>query len=295
MKNKLFLGCVIPARLPFIESSARKVFEKLNLDVSHLENASCCPDPTGIPALDHKTWLALGARNLSLVGNGDSQLISLCSGCIETLKTVQHFVNKDAKVEEEVNRILSKINRKYNGNITIKHAAQVLHENLDNIKNNIKKPLENFKVGVHYGCHCLRPSEIIEFDDPFEPTRLDEIVVELGAESLEYEEKMECCGSPVAKADEKLSNEILYRKLKSMKENGVNCIAVVCPACFLQLDFGQRAINTAYNTDFNFPVFYLTELIALSFGIDPKELGLKFHGIKATKFFEQVNFTNNKA
>ena len=41
---KLFTGCVIPNRLPFLEKSARLVFEKLDII---LEDApfTCCPDP----------------------------------------------------------------------------------------------------------------------------------------------------------------------------------------------------------------------------------------------------------
>lgn len=292
MKTSLFLGCVIPARLPFIESSARKVLEKLNIEATHLENASCCPDPTGIPALDHKAWLALGARNLSLAENNGSKIISLCSGCVETLKSVNFFLNRDEKLKAEINTLLGKIGKEFKGTVDVCHAVQLLHGKLDEIHALVKNPLDDFKVAVHYGCHFLRPSEIIQWDDPFEPTSIDEIVISLGAKSIDYDTKMECCGSPLGKSDEELSNEVLYRKFESIKKSDANCLAAVCPACFLQLDFGQRTINKIYNTDFNYPVFYLTELMALAFGISEKDLGLKFHGIKPMKFLEELNFTN---
>ena len=288
----MFLGCVIPARLPFIESSARQVFKKLNFEVSHLKNASCCPDPTGIPAVDHEAWLALGARNLSLAENNGNQLISLCSGCVETLKSVNFFLNRDDKLKKEINEKLGKIGKTFRGSVKVKHAAQVLRENLDLVQSNAVIPLDEFKVACHYGCHFLRPSEIIKWDDPFEPTSLDEIIVALGAKSIEYDQKMECCGSPLGKSDEKLSNEILYRKLESIKKSGANCITAVCPACFLQLDFGQKTVNKEYGTEFNIPVFYLTELLALSYNIDVKNLGLKFHGVKPMKFLDEVNYLN---
>ena len=103
---------------------------------------------------------------------------------------------------------------------------------------------------------------------------------------------MECCGSPLGKSDEKLSNEVLYRKLESIQKSEANCIAAVCPACFLQLDFGQRTVNKEYNTEFNFPVFYLTELLALAYNIGVNELGLKFHGVKPMKFLQEINYSN---
>ncbi|GAG56394.1 unnamed protein product [marine sediment metagenome] len=65
MTYKYFFGCVIPGRLPYLEASARKIFDKLGINVSDQTQYSCCPDPTGVAALDHKSWLALGARNLS--------------------------------------------------------------------------------------------------------------------------------------------------------------------------------------------------------------------------------------
>jgi heterodisulfide reductase subunit B len=83
MVYDLFLGCVIPARLPYLEASARKIFEKLDIELKDVDGFSCCPDPTGIELIDHKTWLALGARNLSLC-NKNGGVISFCSGCVET-------------------------------------------------------------------------------------------------------------------------------------------------------------------------------------------------------------------
>jgi heterodisulfide reductase subunit B len=98
MSYDLFLGCVIPARLPFLEASSRKVFEKLGIKLNDVDGFSCCPDPTGIEQIDRNTWLALGARNLSLCNNNGG-VISFCSGCVETLKGVNYFINKDLTIK----------------------------------------------------------------------------------------------------------------------------------------------------------------------------------------------------
>ncbi len=285
MSYQLFLGCVIPARIPFVEASARKVFDKLGIQVKDIKGASCCPDPTGMPAIDLTSWLALGARNLSLIET-DGKAISLCSGCVETLKSVNHELKKDASKKDEINGVLKKIGKKYNGTAQIDHAARILYENVDKIKENVTNPLTGLKVAVHYGCHYLRPSEIIDWDDPIEPTTLDTIVEAIGADSIDYTAKMDCCGNPCSKTDETLANELTYKKLRSIKESGANCIVVVCPACYLQFDINQHAVNKQFNEDYNFPVFYLTELIALAFGYDEKELGLRFHRTKTKSVLE---------
>ena len=290
MACDLFLGCVLPARLPFLETSSRKVFEKLGIKLNDVDGFSCCPDPTGIELIDHKTWLALGARNLSLC-NTNGGVVSFCSGCVETLKGVNHFINKDPTIKEKVNKILQKVGKKYEGKTQVKHFAQVLYENLDNVKEYVVKPLDGFKVAVHYGCHYLRPSEIINWDDPFDPITIDQIVKALGAESLEFDLKLECCGNPVEKSDKDLSLLMIDKKLKAIQESGANCIAVVCPACYQQYEFNQRELNKRNNTNYDFPIFYLSELAALAFGYKPDELGLNFHRVRPKVLFESVNFS----
>jgi heterodisulfide reductase subunit B len=291
MGYDLFLGCVIPARLPFLEASSRKVFDKLGIELKDVDGFSCCPDPTGIEQIDQKTWLTLGARNLSLSSNSNGGIISFCSGCVETLKGVNHFINKDKKVKEEVNKNLKKIGKSYNGSTSVKHFAQVLYENIDKVRENIVNPLDGFKVAVHYGCHYLRPSEYIQWDDPFDPVTIDEIVRVLGAESIDYDLKLECCGNPIEKTDKELSLLMIKNKLQAIQESGANCIALVCPACYQQFDFNQKEASKGGDTDFDFPVFYLSELVALAFGFKGEEIGLNFHRIKPKALFETVHFT----
>lgn len=291
MEYDLFLGCVIPARLPFLEASSRLVFEKMGIKLNDLDGFSCCPDPTGIEQIDHDTWMTLGARNLSLSNNGNGGIISFCSGCVETLKGVNYYFNKDKKLQTKVNGILEKIGKKYDGLTNVKHFGQVLYENLNLVKENIVKPLNGFKVAVHYGCHYLRPSEIINWDDPFEPTTIETIVEALGAETVDYDLKLECCGNPVDKSDKELSLLMIENKLKSIIKSGANCVALVCPACYQQFDFNQRDLNKASDNDYALPIFYLSELVALAFGITPEEIGLKYHRIKPNDLFQEIKFS----
>jgi heterodisulfide reductase subunit B len=285
MSYDLFLGCVIPARLPFLEASSRKIFEKLGIKLNDVDGFSCCPDPTGIELIDHKTWLALGARNLSL-SNNNGGIISFCSGCVETLKGVNYSIRNDSEVKDEVNSILKKVGKKYDGSTEVKHFAQVLYENLDKVRENVVHPLNGFKVAVHYGCHYLRPSEVINWDDPFNPVTIDEIVRALGADSLDYEMKMECCGNPLEKSDKDISLKMIDNKFRSIQESGANCVTLVCPACFQQFDFNQRELSKDKEVGYNFPVFYLSELVALAFGFKPEELGFNFHRVKAKELLE---------
>jgi heterodisulfide reductase subunit B len=292
MEYDIFLGCVIPARLPFLEASSRKVFETLNIKLNDVDGFSCCPDPTGIEQIDHKTWLTLGARNLSLSKNGNGGIISFCSGCVETLKGVNYSLNKDPSLLEEVNDHLKKVGKKYDGKTGVKHFAQVLYENLDKVKEKVVKPLTGFKVAVHYGCHYLRPSEFIQWDDPFNPHPIDDIVTAIGAESIDYENKIECCGNPVDKSDGDLSLLMIENKLQAIQNAGANCVVLVCPACYQQFDFNQRELSKKEGVNFEIPIFYLSELVALAFGHKQEDLGLNFHRVRPKGLMESLNFSD---
>ncbi|MFX0097948.1 MAG: CoB--CoM heterodisulfide reductase iron-sulfur subunit B family protein [Candidatus Hodarchaeota archaeon] len=289
MSYDIYLGCVIHARLPYLEASARKVFDKLGIKLNDVDGFSCCPDPTGVELISHKSWLAMGARNLSLC-NKNGGVMSLCSGCVETLKGVNHALNHNEDAKAETNEVLKKIGKSYDGSVKVSHFAEVLYNNLEKVKEKVEKPLEGFKVAVHYGCHYLRPSEIIQWDDPFDAVTVDAIVEALGAESIPYDLKMECCGNPVSKSDKEVSNLILKKKLEAIKASGANCVVVVCPACYQQYEFQQSDINKTHETDFKFPIFYLSELVALALGLSYDDIGLKFHRVKVKEMLTSLQF-----
>ena len=123
----LFQGCVIGNRIPFIEASARKVFDKLGIKTSDAAFA-CCPDPVGFNSTDHLSWLAMGARNLTLAEAEGKNIISLCNGCFQTLKLVNQELINDAHEKEKINGILSKIGKEFKGTVNVKHFVEFLLE-----------------------------------------------------------------------------------------------------------------------------------------------------------------------
>jgi heterodisulfide reductase subunit B len=223
----------------------------------------------------------LSARNVTIAEDMQAtDIMGLCSGCVLSLKTANHDLKADEKIKEEVNEHLAKVDRSFKGTVvSVKHFAQVLYEEigLENLKGLVTKPLTGLKVAIHYGCHYLRPSELHQFDDPFLPTDLDEIVRALGAESIEYSEKMLCCGTGVAMESPEIATQMNARKFKSIVQAGADCIMVVCPSCYQRLENGQRDAGKLTGEKYDLPVFYITDLVALALGHTPDEIGLKFH------------------
>jgi len=289
-KVKLFTGCVIPNRLPFLEKSARIVFEKLGID---LENApfTCCPDPVGVASLSEKTWLTLAARNLSLSEKDNVEILSLCNGCTVTLLMVKQVLQHDKKRLKEVKEILNKKGYNYEGNVKVNHFVKMLVEDIGikRIKNLVKttwddngnkrNPVEDLKIASHAGCHYNKPSEILQWDDPDNPQYLDKLIKAIGAIPVKYEENTLCCGSAAYRTKKEILYEICRRKYQSVTEAGAQLIAVNCPTCFRTFESNQRTVNKIYQQNYTIPIFYITELMALAFGYKPDELGIKFHTV----------------
>jgi len=285
---KLFEGCTIGNRIPFIEVSSMKVFEKVGIETSQA-NFSCCPDPTGMKSFDNDAWLTLGARNLSLAEAEGKDIISLCNGCTNTLRGVQYQLKHDSSMMEKVNKELAKIGKNYEGSSDIKHFVDVLSDNLEKIKGAITRPLSGLKVAIHPGCHYMRPTEWMESDDPMEPTKLKKLVEVSGATVVEYGEEVLCCGNAITNAYEEHGFANLKIKMDSIKKAGVDVIVVNCPACYQQFDTRQRDLGKSYETEYSIPVMYITELYALAMGFSPEELGLKFHRIRLSGILEKLS------
>ena len=284
---KMFEGCLIGNRIPFIEASCRKVFDKLGIATSQAP-FSCCPDPTGFANFDNDGWLAVGARNLALAESEGKDIISLCNGCSNTLKLVNHTLKHDSFKKDKINAELAKIGKEYKGTIDVKHFVSVLKGELEKIKSSTVKPLSGLKVACHPGCHYMRPSEVMETDDPMHPIDLKEIVTACGATVVDYGEEVLCCGSSVSNAYEDHGMAILKKKMDAVKKAGADCLVVNCPACFQQFDGKQRDLSKKFEEEFKIPILYISELIALGMGIPADELGTKFHRTRVSDILEKI-------
>jgi heterodisulfide reductase subunit B len=285
---KMFEGCTIGNRIPFIEAASRKVFEKVGIETSQAP-FTCCPDPTGMKSFDNEAWLTIGARNLCLAEAEGKNIISLCNGCTNTLRGVRHQLKHDSLKKKRVNEQLAKIGKEFKGTIDVVHFVDALKENLDKVKSAITKPLSGLRVAVHPGCHYMRPHEWMESDDPMRPNTLKELVKACGATLVDYDEMVLCCGSAVTNAYEDYGLANLKKKFDSiMKAGGADVIVVNCPACFQQFDTRQRDLSKKYEQEYNIPVLYITELYALAMGYTSDDIGLKFHRTRLNPVLEKL-------
>ena len=284
----LFLGCIIPARFPFMEKSTRLVLAKLGCVLHDLEGATCCPTKSIIKPIGEMSWFVTAARNLALAERAGHDLLVPCNGCYSTLKSVEVELRINPGLREEVNKVLACAGLEYLGTIEVKHLIEVLHDEIGipKIKKLIKKPFDGMKIATHAGCHMLRPSSSIFFDDPNKPKKFDALIEALGAKSIEYETKMLCCGGNLNTADEPDEASALARMKLLEVTKIADALALTCPSCFMQYDSRQYLLQKS-GEKLNVPILYYPELLGLAMGFTAQELGMDMHRIDAADFLSK--------
>ncbi|MEM2129471.1 MAG: CoB--CoM heterodisulfide reductase iron-sulfur subunit B family protein [Candidatus Bathyarchaeia archaeon] len=285
----LFLGCTIPARLPNYEVSARKALSRLDIDLVDLEGMTCCAPPP-VQSLDLETSLAIAAYNICLSEEADLDMITLCSGCFESLTVANETLKQNETLKAKVNGILAEAGKEFKGSIEVKHYLQVLSEEVgkEKIKANIARKMGNLKVASFSGCHLLRPSKILKFDDTEHPHAYDELIEALGAKSIWYRNKQKCCGGLLRGYADDIALAIAREKIINASKAGADCIVTICPFCYLTLDLGQVLMKSTYQEEHNLPILHYSELLSLALGVDVKELALEFHKIKIDSILNKI-------
>jgi heterodisulfide reductase subunit B len=288
MKVIPFWGCMMPLKYPQMELAIRKTLPKLGIELVDIDGFTCCPDPIYFKARDKMKWLTIAARNLAVAEETGFDIITMCSGCISTLKEAQHTLDEDPAVKDEVNRRLKKINKEYKGKIKVRHAVVMIRDDLglDVVEKSVKRSLDGITVAIHYGCHILKPSQIMHVDDADYPSILDDLVSAMGAKPLEHHEKLLCCGKGCM--DDELPLDMTESIFASIEESGADCMGLICPTCFSSFDLGQIMISRKKGKTYNIPVIYIFQLLGLAQGLGPEEVGLHVHRIKADKVLEKI-------
>jgi len=254
-----------------------------------LEDASCCGTP--VQSVNMVAALYLAARNLAVAEKtGLNDLLVVCNGCHLSFSEAMHFLNKDEQLRHKVNNLLREEGLHYSGSVKIWHTIDFLHDVVgeETIKNAVKKPLNGLKLASHYGCHILRPSTLRTVDDPENPRKLDELIEWIGAKSLPYPEKLDCCGAMLLLSHPDAAFTFSGLKMKAVQEWGAEALVVSCPSCQNMFDMRQKSAAATTGAKLNLPVLYYTQLLGLAMGIQQEKLGLNLNRSSIDGFLQKA-------
>ncbi len=155
--------------------------------------------------------VALPVLNLQKAQAMGRPVLTACASCYARLRTANHQVRNEPHERERAERITGK---PYAGEVEVHHVLDVLvnHFGLDGIRRKVQRPLAGLRVACYYGCLLTRPPEVVAFDNPENPTCMDDLVAALGAEPVAWPYKTECCGASLSMTQSKVVGR-LGRKL----------------------------------------------------------------------------------
>lgn len=278
MKYLYYPGCSLKSSGRSYEESMLAVFRTLGIEIQEIDDWNCC-GATNYMAINELRAISITTRNLALAemqgGDGEVQVVAPCNACYMGLLKTQNYLNAEETLK---NKILSNLNNaglKYEGRVKVRHPLDILINDfgLDKLKTAIKKPLKDLKVVSYYGCQALRP--IATFDDASDPVSMDQIVMTLGANAVDWSMKLRCCGGSMTSTIPDVGLRLNYLLLKEAKAKQADIIVTACPLCQFNLECLQGKITKKFGDKIKVPVLFFTQLMGMALGLDDKELGIQ--------------------
>ena len=258
MVFQYYPGCTLRTKAKELDRKARLAAEALGVTLSEIPEWQCCGGCYPVAKDEIATKLS-AVRTVMQAHKENRPVVTVCSACHNVLKRVNADMKNDEVIRDRVNRYLQ-TEEPYAGEGEVLHFLEMLRDKVgfDKIREAVKNPLTGRKIGAYYGCLLLRPGKVMAFDDPENPTIIEDFIRALGAEAVVYPYRNECCGAYLALEDKQSVNAKSGSVLNSAKSAGADCVITACPLCLYNL---KQCGN-------DLPVLYFTELLFEALGLE---------------------------
>lgn len=258
MTYSYFPGCTLKTKGKDLDRWARLCATTLGFELEELPNWQCCGAVYPMAKDEIATRLS-SVRALAAARDAGHDLVTLCSACHHVIKRVNRDMQTDATICDRANRYMA-LDTAYTGETTVLHYLEVLRDRIgfDNLAKMVINPLKGRKIGAYYGCLLLRPSKELGFDDPENPTIIEDFIRALGAEPVIYAMRNECCGGYCTVENKTYATKQVDKIMDNARNCGAEMLITACPLCMY---------NLKHNANNGLPVFYFTELLAEALGL----------------------------
>lgn len=290
LKFALYPGCAAKGATPELYQSTMAIIGRLGIDVVELAASSCCGAGV-VTEAEPDVALALNARNFAQAERLGLDVMTICGTCQGVMAAANKRLKNEPGLLDRINRLLEPDGIAYRGTIQVKHLLWIIVREigLRQLGVQVVKSLQGLRIAPFYGCYILRPSWDLGFDDPENPTSLEQVIRALGGEAVAYAGRTKCCGFPIILEKEAVALAMSGANMKEAKEQGADCMVTPCPLCHMSLDIYQDRAGQAVNTQLNLPILHLPQLLGLAMGIPAKELGLARHLIPVDSIVRRIN------
>jgi succinate dehydrogenase / fumarate reductase cytochrome b subunit len=282
MRYAYFQGCAARQSCPELNEATLLVARKLGWELITLDKAACTGARDLIEAQPNIA-IVVNARTLAMAeACGVETLMTVCSTCTITLRQVNKALRYDPALMAMANDQLSTIGMHYNGSIEVRHFLWVLLDDfgLTSLGEIVTRPLSNLSIAPFYGCHIVRPADMLGYDDPNDPSSLHKLIAALGGRPVDFESKAKCCGFHMMTIDEDRAARHAGGLLVDAKEQGADVVVTACPLCHLLMDSWQTKSEKVLNRKIQLPVIHVPQMVGLALGYSAHKLGLRRHIIQ---------------
>lgn len=256
MKYSYYPGCTLRTKAKDLDAYARASARALGVELEEIEDWQCCGGVYPMGSDEIATKLS-SVRALNEAKEKGQPLVTMCSACHHVIKRVNDDMQHVADIRERANRYMG-LAEPYVGETEVLHFLEVLRDKIgfDEIKKRVVNPLTGKKIGAYYGCLLLRPSKILRFDDPENPSVIEEFIRALGAEPVLYPYRNECCGGYISLKEKEMAKTMCDKIMESAEGFGAEMLITACPLCMYNLNKSGRL-----------PVVYFTKILAEALGV----------------------------
>ena len=260
MKVSYYPGCTLRNTAKELDRCARECAKLLGFELCEVKDWQCCGGAFTSASDEIATKLS-AVRALKAAGDAEEPLITVCSACHNVIKRT-NLAMKNADFASKVNAYMEQdadYTHPYGGEAEVYHYLEFIRDKIgfDKVREKVTNPLTGRKIAAYYGCLLLRPSGELSFDDPENPTVLEDFIRALGAEPVIYPQRNECCGGYILLEDKAAAQKRSGKVVASAVGHGADSIVTACPLCRYNL----------MKCGSELPVVYFTELLAEALGI----------------------------
>lgn len=257
MKYSYYPGCTLRTKAVDLDRYARASACVLGIELEEVEEWQCCGGVYPLGTDEIATKLS-SVRALNAAKEKGQDLVTMCSACHHVIKRVNNDMKHVKDIRTRANNYMQ-LDEPYAGETTVLHFLEVLRDRVgfDRLKEKVVHPLTGRKIGAYYGCLLLRPGKILAFDNPENPSVMEDFIRALGAEPVVYPYRNECCGGYISLKEKELSKSMCDKIVESAKGFGAEMLVTACPLCLY---------NLKKSTGGELPVIYFTEILAEALG-----------------------------
>jgi heterodisulfide reductase subunit B len=252
-------GCSLHSMAKEFDISTRVVMEAIGFKPIEPEGWICCGS-TPAHRVDHKLATRLPLESLILLEQEGLKDVTLpCAACYNRFRSAARDLRLDPDLKRELDE---EVGYSYQDSVEIHSLVDLIDTRVgsEKLATQVKRPLEGLRVACYYGCLLTRPPEVTGSQDPEYPMAMDRIVKALGAEIVDWDRKVSCCGASLSATRTEIAIEMSKDILTNARARGADVISVACPLCHLNLDGRQ----TQMDVEQRMPILYFTQLIAIA-------------------------------